>query len=123
MFTQTEKLSITFLFFADWSDKRNRRKFFEDYARDHAFDPMDPEAWYKQTKKRILAAQVSTVTPCFFLFFLFFFFFHFFFLPLTSRKKDVGKVLRHHNGVASALLNLFPDIGLAKSRLFPSTSM
>eukprot|EP00026_Physarum_polycephalum_P001474 Phypoly_transcript_01476.p1 GENE.Phypoly_transcript_01476~~Phypoly_transcript_01476.p1 ORF type:complete len:889 (+),score=81.31 Phypoly_transcript_01476:156-2669(+) len=76
-----------------WSDAKNRRKFFESYARDYGFDSRDPEAWYKQTKKTILGRQ------------------------------DIQKILRHHNGITGALLDLFPDIGLVKSRLFPPQAL
>lgn len=37
---------------------KNRKKFFERYAREHGFDAKDPEGWYKQSKKQILATKV-----------------------------------------------------------------
>lgn len=39
-------------------DKNNRRKFFEDYARDNDFDPLVASNWYSQTRNHIMAYKV-----------------------------------------------------------------
>jgi len=31
-----------------WTDAQNRRKFFEEFAREHGFDPLNAEHWYSQ---------------------------------------------------------------------------
>ena len=45
-----------FLYLAVWKSPENRRNFFEKYAKQNGFDPLDPELWYSQTKENILAA-------------------------------------------------------------------
>jgi hypothetical protein len=42
-----------------WRDENTRRNFFEKYASVHSFDPKVPENWYAESKKRILAFEVS----------------------------------------------------------------
>eukprot|EP00026_Physarum_polycephalum_P002112 Phypoly_transcript_02116.p1 GENE.Phypoly_transcript_02116~~Phypoly_transcript_02116.p1 ORF type:complete len:954 (+),score=114.83 Phypoly_transcript_02116:59-2920(+) len=75
--------------FASWSDARKRRDFFLDYAKDHGFDATNPANWYTQPRERIMS------------------------------KKGAASVLYHHqNTVAQALLDLFPDIGLEKSKFW-----
>ncbi len=41
-----------------WSTVQNRRKFFENYAKKHGFDPFNPENWYNQTYTTILSEKV-----------------------------------------------------------------
>eukprot|EP00026_Physarum_polycephalum_P003383 Phypoly_transcript_03394.p1 GENE.Phypoly_transcript_03394~~Phypoly_transcript_03394.p1 ORF type:complete len:728 (+),score=54.40 Phypoly_transcript_03394:224-2407(+) len=68
-----------------WYNAKNRRKFFEEYARENKFDPLNPKNWYIQQRKKIEA------------------------------KKGASRVLWYHNdSVSKALLDLFPDIGLEK---------
>eukprot|EP00026_Physarum_polycephalum_P001397 Phypoly_transcript_01398.p1 GENE.Phypoly_transcript_01398~~Phypoly_transcript_01398.p1 ORF type:complete len:808 (+),score=111.44 Phypoly_transcript_01398:465-2888(+) len=70
-----------------WRKLRNRRLFFEEYAKENKFDPLVPENWYTQPRKRI------------------------------HSKKGADRVLAYHNhSVPTALLDLFPDIGLDKSK-------
>lgn len=47
---------------APWHDSNNRRKFFEEYARDHSFDPLIPDHWYVQPFKRIMAREVLLIS-------------------------------------------------------------
>lgn len=35
-----------------------RRKFFENYAKDHSFDPHVPDCWYSQSIDSILQIKV-----------------------------------------------------------------
>eukprot|EP00026_Physarum_polycephalum_P008336 Phypoly_transcript_08418.p1 GENE.Phypoly_transcript_08418~~Phypoly_transcript_08418.p1 ORF type:complete len:268 (+),score=33.53 Phypoly_transcript_08418:1-804(+) len=71
-----------------WKSKVNRKRFFEDFARENGFEPLIPENWYSQSKMKIR----------------------------NSRKAD--SVLKFHgNNVAKALLDLFPAIGLDKAKL------
>jgi hypothetical protein len=52
-------LNATFLIGAiAWRDVGNRRRFFENYAKENGFDPHDPENWYLQPKDNILAVKV-----------------------------------------------------------------
>eukprot|EP00026_Physarum_polycephalum_P001051 Phypoly_transcript_01052.p1 GENE.Phypoly_transcript_01052~~Phypoly_transcript_01052.p1 ORF type:complete len:797 (-),score=76.09 Phypoly_transcript_01052:124-2514(-) len=65
----------------------NRRKFFEDYAKTHKFNPLLPQNWYKQ--------------------------------PITSimTTKGANGVIHYHNySVSSALCDLFPDIGIDRTK-------
>eukprot|EP00026_Physarum_polycephalum_P001621 Phypoly_transcript_01623.p1 GENE.Phypoly_transcript_01623~~Phypoly_transcript_01623.p1 ORF type:complete len:1048 (-),score=160.89 Phypoly_transcript_01623:116-2998(-) len=68
-----------------WHRAASRRKFFENYAKSQAFDPLVPQNWYKHPIDKILAV------------------------------KTVHRVLSHHRrSVAQALLDLFPEIGFDK---------
>eukprot|EP00026_Physarum_polycephalum_P002991 Phypoly_transcript_03000.p1 GENE.Phypoly_transcript_03000~~Phypoly_transcript_03000.p1 ORF type:complete len:301 (-),score=32.11 Phypoly_transcript_03000:189-1091(-) len=70
-----------------WSDPANRRKFFENYAKDNRFDPLQAEKWYLQSIFRIMAF------------------------------KGVRGVLAHHNNdLSQALSDLFPNIGFDTSQ-------
>eukprot|EP00026_Physarum_polycephalum_P001151 Phypoly_transcript_01152.p1 GENE.Phypoly_transcript_01152~~Phypoly_transcript_01152.p1 ORF type:complete len:1060 (-),score=94.29 Phypoly_transcript_01152:294-3473(-) len=72
-----------------WHDiKANRRNFFINYAKQNAFDHLVPENWYIQPRHKILTV------------------------------KGAASVIYHHdNSLAKALLDLFPNIGLEKSKL------
>ena len=37
-----------------------RQEFFEEYARQHSFDPHDAEQWYLQPIEKIIATKVSS---------------------------------------------------------------
>ena len=41
-----------------WEDKTNRRKFFENFAREKAFDPLNAEEWSSVPQSSVLACQV-----------------------------------------------------------------
>jgi hypothetical protein len=41
-----------------WNKAEKRRKFFEDYARAHGFDPLNPENWYSEPSANIMATKV-----------------------------------------------------------------
>jgi hypothetical protein len=41
-----------------YRDPGNRRLFFENYAKQHSFDPHNPEHWYSQPRDRILEFKV-----------------------------------------------------------------
>eukprot|EP00026_Physarum_polycephalum_P011168 Phypoly_transcript_11369.p1 GENE.Phypoly_transcript_11369~~Phypoly_transcript_11369.p1 ORF type:complete len:392 (+),score=44.19 Phypoly_transcript_11369:39-1178(+) len=74
-----------------WQDVRNRRQFFENYSRRRGFDALLPENWYQEARSNILKA------------------------------KDAEKVLVYYGGsVKRALVDLFPEIGLERSR-FPTS--
>eukprot|EP00026_Physarum_polycephalum_P001467 Phypoly_transcript_01469.p1 GENE.Phypoly_transcript_01469~~Phypoly_transcript_01469.p1 ORF type:complete len:1107 (+),score=182.36 Phypoly_transcript_01469:326-3322(+) len=73
----------------------NRRKFFEDYAHTHGFEPLVPENWYSQTRDSILATKGAALV-----------------------------ISYYHNSVKEALMSLFPDIGLVESKFeTPSSSL
>eukprot|EP00026_Physarum_polycephalum_P000469 Phypoly_transcript_00470.p1 GENE.Phypoly_transcript_00470~~Phypoly_transcript_00470.p1 ORF type:complete len:781 (-),score=102.87 Phypoly_transcript_00470:244-2586(-) len=69
-----------------WHTQKNRRQAFEEYARQHGFDPLHPENWYLQKKHKILST------------------------------KAIYSVLEQYNyNLPKALLDLFPEIGLESS--------
>jgi hypothetical protein len=37
----------------DWSEISNQRKFFDNFAKEHGFDPLVPENWYDVERKDI----------------------------------------------------------------------
>jgi hypothetical protein len=42
----------------EWDNVENRRKFFEKYAKDRGFDPLNPENWYLQTSQSVRFTKV-----------------------------------------------------------------
>eukprot|EP00026_Physarum_polycephalum_P002429 Phypoly_transcript_02435.p1 GENE.Phypoly_transcript_02435~~Phypoly_transcript_02435.p1 ORF type:complete len:884 (+),score=75.70 Phypoly_transcript_02435:120-2771(+) len=71
-----------------WGDKANRRKFFETFAAERKFDPLSREEWYK--------------------------------IPITriySRRGGSRVLFYHGRSLAQALLDLFPEIGLERSKI------
>lgn len=42
-----------------WQDKKNRRKFFENFAREKGFDPLDSHSWYSVSRNSILTHPVN----------------------------------------------------------------
>jgi hypothetical protein len=52
---------LIFLSSAPWSDRENRREFFEKYAQSCGFDPLVPENWYSVPKQTILALKVLII--------------------------------------------------------------
>jgi len=65
-----------------WKDENNRRAFFEDFAKGHRMDPLNPNTWYKLHKKVMFAKRASTVLSY------------------------------YNSNAAKALMSLFPNIGL-----------
>jgi len=66
-----------------------RRKFFEEFAKDNGFDPLNPQHWYSVRKKNIMAINgISTILSY------------------------------HNNSISMALLELFPEVGLNKNKLW-----
>lgn len=43
---------------AVWHKRENRRKFFEDYAKEQGFDPLLPQHWYSHPISNLLAVKV-----------------------------------------------------------------
>eukprot|EP00026_Physarum_polycephalum_P001724 Phypoly_transcript_01726.p1 GENE.Phypoly_transcript_01726~~Phypoly_transcript_01726.p1 ORF type:complete len:978 (+),score=124.21 Phypoly_transcript_01726:128-3061(+) len=74
-----------------WQTIRNRRHFFERYAKENDFDPLHAENWNKQPRERIMA------------------------------QKGAVTVMKYHNqSVPKALHDLFPNIGIDLRRAAPS---
>lgn len=71
-----------------WNSKSNRRAFFEKYARDHGFDPLNPFNWYSQPTKRIISVPGGR-----------------------------SVMMHHSNSPTKALVDLFPEIQLDPDRL------
>eukprot|EP00026_Physarum_polycephalum_P000178 Phypoly_transcript_00178.p1 GENE.Phypoly_transcript_00178~~Phypoly_transcript_00178.p1 ORF type:complete len:1068 (-),score=137.60 Phypoly_transcript_00178:3031-5769(-) len=84
-------MDIDKLWTSSWHEPKNRRQFFEDYAKKNGFDPLHPENWYLQSQDDILAE------------------------PKSSR------VLFYHNSsISKALSDLFPDIGIDATKKWTS---
>jgi len=71
-----------------WKEPLQRRNFFDQLARDLDFDPSDSESWYRITKEEVMKKQGAR-----------------------------GVLVYHNQSYASALINLYPELGL-KSYLF-----
>jgi hypothetical protein len=41
-----------------WQDDYKRRQFFEKYAKDNNFDPLNREEWYMQSRGKIATVEV-----------------------------------------------------------------
>eukprot|EP00026_Physarum_polycephalum_P002048 Phypoly_transcript_02052.p1 GENE.Phypoly_transcript_02052~~Phypoly_transcript_02052.p1 ORF type:complete len:648 (+),score=89.30 Phypoly_transcript_02052:207-2150(+) len=72
-----------------WGDISNRREFFEAYARANKFDPLIPDNWYKQSRKNVL-----------------------------SFPGAHSVLYYHQDSVPNALSDLFPNIGLDRSKFY-----
>eukprot|EP00026_Physarum_polycephalum_P002504 Phypoly_transcript_02511.p1 GENE.Phypoly_transcript_02511~~Phypoly_transcript_02511.p1 ORF type:complete len:789 (+),score=87.01 Phypoly_transcript_02511:70-2436(+) len=70
-----------------WYNVENRRKFFEKYARQNGFDHSVAENWYAQSREKIMAVKGANSI-------------------INYHKQDLSK----------ALMDLFPNIGLQKSK-------
>lgn len=44
-----------------WRNPKNRRKFFEEYAKENGFDPYQPDNWYSQAKHKIEEKKVLSL--------------------------------------------------------------
>lgn len=38
-----------------------RRKFFENYAKEHSFDALNPEHWYSHSRDSLLSTKVFII--------------------------------------------------------------
>ena len=86
-----------------WASPLKRRQFFEKYARDNGFDYRSPAAWYAQSRTKILSVKVFAE-----LYVIYY---------LLMKHKGATKIIHYHKRrISRALLDLFPDIGLEKSR-------
>eukprot|EP00026_Physarum_polycephalum_P000662 Phypoly_transcript_00663.p1 GENE.Phypoly_transcript_00663~~Phypoly_transcript_00663.p1 ORF type:complete len:1097 (+),score=133.55 Phypoly_transcript_00663:927-4217(+) len=66
-----------------WMVAENRKRFFDEYADNHGFDPLSADSWYQVSKQSIFETKYS---------------------------DNVLKYYRY--SVANALLHLYPNIGL-----------
>ena len=44
-----------------WKHPENRRRFFQDYASENGFDPLNPENWYTQPHSKVMAVRVYSI--------------------------------------------------------------
>jgi hypothetical protein len=42
-----------------WPTRENMRKFFEEYAKENSFDPLNPNNWYSISRSKIFASKVD----------------------------------------------------------------
>eukprot|EP00026_Physarum_polycephalum_P001261 Phypoly_transcript_01262.p1 GENE.Phypoly_transcript_01262~~Phypoly_transcript_01262.p1 ORF type:complete len:970 (+),score=114.54 Phypoly_transcript_01262:138-3047(+) len=72
-----------------WKSTKKQRRFFENYAKQHKFSPLNPENWYNLSKKDLL------------------------------KSKGAAMILRHHgNSVPKTLEALFPEMTLDRTKFF-----
>ena len=127
-------LSFVNLLIDKWASVENRRTFFEKYAETCGFDPQIPTNWYRESRKgRILAVKVTSITsPTLSLlsFTLFYYPLALFGLLANCVNQGFRGVLFYHDGsFRKALLDLFPNIGLERSKfqkircMLPSLSL
>eukprot|EP00026_Physarum_polycephalum_P002883 Phypoly_transcript_02892.p1 GENE.Phypoly_transcript_02892~~Phypoly_transcript_02892.p1 ORF type:complete len:806 (+),score=69.97 Phypoly_transcript_02892:73-2490(+) len=90
LFPEVKFNRLKFQWPALWREAKNRRKFFETYAREQGFNPLRPADWYLQAKKSLLS--------------------------LKSVKQIISY---HNNNIRKTLFSLFPEIGWNKSKLWP----
>jgi hypothetical protein len=97
-------------------DSTNRRKFFEEFAKEHNFDPLIPENWHLQSSK-FLDTKVfpfsfyycyyfyNSYFSYFFLFLLllFLFLFHFLFCVAVCQECFAASWLKYVQGIAGSL--------------------
>jgi len=69
-----------------WQNAINRRKFFEDFAHSKGFDPLIPENWYAIPMEQI------------------------------QHIKGASTIYQYYKNNIQALVSLFPDIGLDKTK-------
>jgi hypothetical protein len=74
----------SFCVFVDWTVTNIRRKFFENYAFDVGFEPLNPLRWYSQNFSRMVSLKVNN---SFYYFYFILIFFNFFILFLVAPKK------------------------------------
>lgn len=98
--------TLNLIIIGSWHNKDSRRDFFEEYALDSGFDPLDPECWYLESRGNILKKKVwKNMMPSYFLF-------------LIIAKGAFQVMAYHDNSFKTALLDLFPDIGLDTSKIW-----
>ena len=111
-----------FSFYAEWLDIESRRRFFEAYANENKFDPLIAENWYMQSYSQFfsenvrppsllfshLSIRLSALSSYFFSCLLSF--------VLTEVQGARGVLIHHKNSVRTALMELFPNIGIDKSK-------
>jgi len=82
-----DKLGFSVLSHGHWAEEDNRKQFFDQFAKDNEFDPLVASNWYTVT--------TAMVIP----------------------RKGGKSVLEYYGGsFAKALLQLYPDIGLDRTR-------
>jgi hypothetical protein len=46
-------------FWVQFRHSVNRKKFFKNYAKANAFNPLNADQWYSQTREQIMSTKVS----------------------------------------------------------------
>eukprot|EP00026_Physarum_polycephalum_P001944 Phypoly_transcript_01947.p1 GENE.Phypoly_transcript_01947~~Phypoly_transcript_01947.p1 ORF type:complete len:919 (+),score=98.36 Phypoly_transcript_01947:138-2894(+) len=72
-----------------WGHVNTRREFFDTFARQNGFDPLNPENWY----------EVDTAA-------------------IFATKNGRGALGGYNHSLISALMHVYPNIGLVKSKFF-----
>ena len=102
----------------DWKSLKSRRGFFENFAIANEFNPLIPHNWYQQSLVKIKASPV-TPSPLYYLS-LSSSFSSFLYVFIYPFHQNAHEVISYHGfNVSRALMELFPNIGLEKSKLLP----
>jgi hypothetical protein len=89
-----------------WQDPNARRKFFDDFAQDRGFDPLDVNAWYKITSNDVGVRKVSTIFNSFC-----------FKTSVLIVQQGGHPVLRYHRlSYSRALMELYPELQFDESK-------
>jgi hypothetical protein len=95
-----------------WAKPENRKNFFVEFAKERGFDPEIAENWYSVDLSDMRKKKVTLNFP----------------LPFSSLfliicKKGAPGMLKMYNGsFKSALVSVFPDIGIRKHKFAKSPS-
>jgi hypothetical protein len=88
----------------EWKVTERRRDFFENFAKQNGFDPLNPENWYTN----IVKLRQLKVCPFAFLCAL---------LKMTFISKGISVLIKQYGRrLSQALTELFPNIGLKKDK-------
>jgi hypothetical protein len=101
-----------------WGHVNTRREFFDAFARQNGFDPLNPENWYEVDTAAIYATKVLFEN---FIFSVILFLFCF--LPCSNclifpSKNGRGALGGYNHSLINALMHVYPNIGLVKSKFF-----
>ena len=88
---------------------------FEKYAKVNEFDPLLPNNWYAQSRKKVLSNKVLNISS--------FFLSHFsnLFASLFLLQDALSIVKNNYkNNLSKALVDLFPEVGFDRIKFWDS---
>ena len=97
-----------------WQDPKNRRSFYERFAKRQGFDPLVAANWYPVTRSVVFARNEVHSTPSSL-------------LPSflsMSYEQNSDLILKIHNGkFIRSLVELFPDVAFDEAKFAIAASM